>query len=240
MFQFLAWRNGSFAPAPLRRLAIGLAGAMTLAQPWAAQAQQAPAYTNGPTIMRAGPSQEYPEVARMQPGVPVRVMGCLQSYTWCDVGARGARGWVHAGRLSYPYQGGSVLLSNYGMTLGVPIVSFAIGPYWDEFYQGRPWFRDQDRWAHRGPPPFDGGPGPGPGWGGHPRPGYGPDRGGFQGGPRGPGDQPFRGGGPGDQPFHGGGPGGDRPHDGGQRGPGGDGPHDGDGHERGGPGPGRG
>ncbi|MCY0385733.1 SH3 domain-containing protein [Robbsia sp. Bb-Pol-6] len=240
MFQCLSsLRTGSFGPVPARWLAIGLAGALTL--PLAAQAQQAPAYTNGPTIMRAGPSQQYPEVARVQPGVPVSVMGCLQNYSWCDVGLPGARGWVHASRLNYPYQGSSVPLSNYGMAIGVPIVSFAIGPYWDEFYRGRPWFNDRDRWAHRGPPPFEGGPGPGPGWGGHPQPGYGPDRGGFHGGPGGPGGP----GNPGGQP-HGGGPGGERFHEGGPGGgdhgrggghPGGDGGHHGgDDHGHGGPG----
>lgn len=154
---------------------------------------QSQAYTNGPVNLRAGPARDYPLVSQLPGGVPVTVMGCISGYSWCDVALPNLRGWVYAGRLSYPYQGNNVPILNYGPTIGLPIVTFAIGSYWGSYYRNRPWYGERDRWAHRPPPrprpqpsrpdyrprpPGHGGPGPArpPGRpGDHTRPG-GPPR----------------------------------------------------------------
>ncbi len=152
---------------------IGFAGLLAL--PGVTFAQQQ-AYTNSPVNMRAGPAGDYPIVTQLPGGVPVTVMGCISGYTWCDVVVPNLRGWVYAGRLSYPYQGGNVPILTYGTTIGLPIVTFSIGSYWGSYYRGRPWYNQQSRWANRPPP----GPGPGrpPGYGGRPPPGPQPGHGG--------------------------------------------------------------
>jgi uncharacterized protein YraI len=164
---------------------IGFAGLLAL--PGVAFAQQQ-AYTNSPVNMRAGPGGDYPIVTQLPGGVPVTVMGCISGYTWCDVVVPNLRGWVYAGRLSYPYQGGNVPILTYGTTIGLPIVTFSIGSYWGSYYRGRPWYNQQSHWANRPPP----GPGPGrpPGYGGRPPPGPQPGHGG---GGRPPGPPPGHG-----------------------------------------------
>ena len=96
-------------------------GALALALPLAASAQQA--FTRGSVNLRAGPSNDYPSIARLAPGQSVQVMGCTGGYGWCDVVLPdGLRGWAAATRLNYPYGGGYVPLSGYGASIGVPIV----------------------------------------------------------------------------------------------------------------------
>ena len=164
----------------------------------AAVCAQSQAYTNGPVNVRAGPAPDYPIVTQLPGGVPVSVMGCLSNYEWCDVAAPNLRGWVYAARLSYPYQGSNVPLINYGLVIGLPIVTFSIGSYWGNYYRGRPWYGQQSRWVHHPPPPPRPGAGRPPGW----RPSGGPPPG--HSGGRPPGDRP---------PGHvGGRPSGDRPH----------------------------
>ena len=118
----------------------------------AAAFAQTQAVTNSPVNLRAGPARDYPVVSQLPGGAPVTVMGCVAGYTWCDVALPNLRGWVYAGRISYPYQGNPVPVLNYGTAIGLPIVTFSIGTYWGNYYRGRPWYRDQSRWAHRPPP----------------------------------------------------------------------------------------
>ncbi|MFM0366798.1 SH3 domain-containing protein [Paraburkholderia sediminicola] len=128
------------------------AAASLLALPAVASAQSQ-AYTNGTVNVRAGPASDYPVVTQLPGGVPVSVMGCISNYQWCDVAAPNLRGWVYAGRLSYPYQGSNVPVMSYGTVIGLPIVTFSIGTYWGNYYRGRPWYGQQSRWAHHPPPP---------------------------------------------------------------------------------------
>jgi uncharacterized protein YraI len=176
--------------------------------PGAASAQQT-AYTAKPVNLRAGPAADYPVVSQLPGGIPVTVMGCISGYSWCDVAVPNLRGWIYAGNLTYPYQGGNVPLITYGPTIGLPLVTFSLGAYWGSYYRGRPWYADRDRWAHRPPPR--------PGWGhypGHGRPPPPPHgRPPFHGGPPGHGRPPSHGGPPGHgrPPSHGGPPGHGRP-----------------------------
>jgi uncharacterized protein YraI len=155
----------------------GIAGLLAL--PGAAFAQQQ-AYTNSPVYMFAGPAGDYPAVAQLPGGVPVTVMGCVSDYSWCDVVVPNLRGWVYGANLSYPYQGNNVPILTYGMVIGLPIVTFSIGSYWDRYYRGRPWYNDRSRWESHPPPRRE------PGEGG--RPPQGPQSGHGEGG-RPPGQQ---------------------------------------------------
>jgi uncharacterized protein YraI len=147
--------------------------AALLAIPGAAFAQQSVAYTNGPVNLRAGPAQDYPMVAQLPGGLQVTVMGCISDYSWCDVAMPNLRGWVYAGKLDYPYQGNNVPLLTYGTTIGVPIVTFAIGSYWGNYYRNRPWYQEQGRWANHPPPGHGYGRPPGNGRPPGPPPGHG-------------------------------------------------------------------
>jgi uncharacterized protein YraI len=155
-----------------------------IAIPVSAFAQQA--FTSKYVNLRAGPARDYPLVAQLGPGTSVSVAGCINGYTWCDVFLPdGNRGWVYAQNLNYPYQGRQVPLITYGSAIGLPIVAFAIGSYWGQYYRGRPWYRQQPQWANRPRPPV-GRPPPRPRPPGlFPQPGR-PDRPGFVGGQRPP------------------------------------------------------
>lgn len=111
------------------------------------------AYTTKSVNVRAGPSRDYPVVVRIPGGVPVEVAGCVDDWTWCDVMTGDDRGWVYAGNIEYPYQDRRVVVLQNGPIIGFPIISFSIGPYWDSYYRGRPWYSRRDYWVQRPPPP---------------------------------------------------------------------------------------
>jgi uncharacterized protein YraI len=169
----------------LARRWIGI-GVFALVLPLAAAAQQA--FTRGAVNLRAGPSGDYPMVARLAPGQPVDVVGCTSGYGWCDVVLPdGGRGWVWSRSLDYAYQERRVPLATYGAVIGVPIVTFVIGSYWADYYRDRPWYGDRRWWGGRPPPPAMGWrpppavrpawqprPWPGPGFRPPPSPGFRP------------------------------------------------------------------
>ena len=151
--------------------------AIALSLPLAAAAQQA--FTRGSVNLRAGPSSSYPLVATLMPGQPLQVMGCTAGYAWCDVVLPdGLRGWAYAGSLDYAYEEQHMPLATYGAVIGVPIVTFAIGSYWGDYYRDRPWYSQPRWWGGRPPPPPVAGwrplPAPAPAWRPNPWPGYGP------------------------------------------------------------------
>lgn len=137
--------------AILRCIRIGFFGLLVSAGTAFAQTE---AYTNSPANLRAGPAPDYPLVAQIPEGVLVSVIGCLSDYSWCDVALPNLRGWIYAGLLSYPYDGGEEPLLDYGATIGFPVVTFFIGSYWDRHYRDRPWYHDRDRWMNRPVPRF--------------------------------------------------------------------------------------
>ena len=110
------------------------------------------AYTTKTVNLRAGPSRDYPLVARIPGGMPVEVNGCVAGWTWCDVSLWDDRGWVYAGNLEFPYQDRRVVVLYEGPLIGFPIVTFSVGPYWDTYYRGRPWYSRRQYWVHRPPP----------------------------------------------------------------------------------------
>lgn len=140
-----------------RRPLIPSLGVLLLGAFGIASAQNA--YTSKPMNVRAGPDRTYPLVAQVGPGAPLDVHGCLSDWSWCDVSFDDNRGWVYAGSLSFVYQGERVPLYSYGPSLGLPIVTFTLGAYWDDYYRGRPWYAQRSSWAHRRLPPHMGPPG---------------------------------------------------------------------------------
>lgn len=126
-------------------------GALLLTSCGLACAQNA--YTSRPMNVRAGPNRDYPLVAQLDEGTPLDVQGCLSDWSWCDVSFDDARGWIYAGGLSFVYEGERVPLYSYGPSLGLPIVTFSLLPYWDRYYRGRPWYGQRDDWSHRRMPP---------------------------------------------------------------------------------------
>jgi uncharacterized protein YraI len=129
-------------------LTAGLASVL-LAIPFATSAQDA--FTTRSVNVRAGPDTSYPAVATLGGGAPVQVMGCLDDWSWCDVGFEDNRGWVYAPYLSYVYQGARVPFYTYAPSFGIPIIGFSVGSYWDRYYRGRPWYGRRDYWDRRAP-----------------------------------------------------------------------------------------
>jgi uncharacterized protein YraI len=138
---------------------IRVLGTLLIGMSSAAMAQNA--FTARPLNVRAGPDRDYPLVAQLGPNTPVEVNGCLNDWSWCDVSFDGNRGWAYAPGLNYLYQGERVPLYSYAPGLGIPVITFSLGTYWDQYYRGRPWFGQRAMWMHRriphrrppGPPP---------------------------------------------------------------------------------------
>jgi uncharacterized protein YraI len=108
------------------------------------------AYTVREANVRAGPERDYPVVTRLAAGTPVEVTGCNEDWSWCEVIAEPDRGWVYAGSLEYPYEGRRVVILRHGY-IGLPIVPFVVGSYWDTYYRGRPWYGRRTYWVNRAP-----------------------------------------------------------------------------------------
>ncbi|MEP7062282.1 MAG: SH3 domain-containing protein [Betaproteobacteria bacterium] len=131
-----------------------IVGILLVAIPLGAAAQTA--YTTRAVNLRAGPDSTYPLVASLAPGTAVSVAGCLESYTWCDVYVGDLRGFVYATYLNYPYQSNRVPIYSYGPALGLPLITFSLGNYWDNYYRGRPFYNRRSYWEARpyhAPPP---------------------------------------------------------------------------------------
>ena len=128
--------------------ALCLLSAMLAAVPNVTSAQQL-AYASTVINLRAGPSRDYPVVATLSSGTSMTIYGCLQGYRWCDVVVGPYRGWVYSGSIVYPYLGQNVPIMDYGSTLGLGIVTFSIGNYWDNHYAAYPWYPQRQNWASR-------------------------------------------------------------------------------------------
>ena len=129
-------------------------GLVTLALaglPAAAQAEMA--YAAKEIHLRAGPAVDYPIVITLPAGVVLDVQGCLSDYRWCDVISGPDRGWVYAANIVYPYRGQNVPVLSYGAVLGIGIIAFSLGAYWDSYYVDRPWYPQRPLWLRRPPPP---------------------------------------------------------------------------------------
>jgi uncharacterized protein YraI len=139
----------------MKTLFLILAAATLLLSPGAANAQSYHANVTTTVYMRSGPSTEYPAVTAVPGGATVLVYGCVAGWTWCDVSYGPSRGWVAGAYLQAMYQQRYVPYGYYGPRIGVPIVPFLFGRYWDRHYRGRSWYQNRGRYRnyyrnHRG------------------------------------------------------------------------------------------
>lgn len=100
-------------------------------------------YTVRSTNMRAGPDYDYPRVRRISRNAQVSIHGCLRDWSWCDVAYRYDRGWVAGRDLVANYQGRRRGVSSY---LGIGVLTFVFGNYWESYYRNRPFYGERTRW----------------------------------------------------------------------------------------------
>jgi uncharacterized protein YraI len=124
-----------------------VAAAAAFAAPTAAMARLGFVTTN--LNLRAGPSTSFPVVDTLPAGARVNIHGCLSGYSWCDVGWRGERGWVAGRYLDFVYRGRRVLLPEYAVEVGFPIVTFAVGSYWNHYYRHRHFYHRRHYFERR-------------------------------------------------------------------------------------------
>jgi uncharacterized protein YraI len=127
-----------------RALSIAALGISVFAIPAAFGAD---GYVTGNVNLRAGPDSSYPSVARLPEGAEVAIEGCVDGWSWCDVAAGNNRGWVAGNFLQEEYQGQRVLIPEYGVRIGIPVVSFVFGTYWDNNYRNRSWYGNREHWS---------------------------------------------------------------------------------------------
>ncbi|HEX5122458.1 MAG TPA: SH3 domain-containing protein [Rhodanobacteraceae bacterium] len=121
--------------------------ALSVLFPIAAHAYEG--YVVADVNLRAGPDVGYPPITMLPAGAPVAIQGCVQGWTWCDVIAGYNRGWVAGTYLQEAYGGNPVIVTDYGASIGIPVVAFSIGAYWGHYYRDRPWYHDRVRWEHQ-------------------------------------------------------------------------------------------
>lgn len=130
------------------KLALAAMAGLAMTALTATAADAAPGYTTAPARLRAGPGADYPTVARLRPGVPVQIFGCLDGWAWCDIGVGPDRGWANGRFLAADVQHRRRVIVEAAPMIGVPVIRFDAGPYWDSYYRGRPWYHDRGRWVH--------------------------------------------------------------------------------------------
>ena len=128
-----------------RILSTALMGCSALA---AASAFAGEGYLVANVTLRAGPDSSYPSVVGLRAGTPVGIEGCVDGWSWCDVTTGADRGWVSANYLQEEYQGRRVLVPQYGVQIGIPVVTFVFGNYWDSYYRDRSWYGNREHWSH--------------------------------------------------------------------------------------------
>jgi uncharacterized protein YraI len=126
---------------------LGTAIALALAAPMFAYAAEG--YLVADISLQSGPDSEYPPITDLAAGTPVDVQGCIDGYSWCDVIVGDDRGWVPGTYLEEEYDNQPVFLVDYGPRIGIPLVTFSIGTYWDAHYHNRPFYSQRTTWVNR-------------------------------------------------------------------------------------------
>jgi uncharacterized protein YraI len=113
-----------------------------------ASAFAAEGYITGSANLYSGPDTSYPSVSMLNDGTAVVMEGCVDGWSWCDVASGDNRGWVDGNFLQEEYQGQRVLVPQYAVQIGIPVVSFSFGTYWDDHYRNRSWYGERERFSH--------------------------------------------------------------------------------------------
>src|SRR5262245_41298322 len=132
------------AKALIALVALLAASLMTLSPAKAAARPNGYPVTN--VNLRAGPGTYYPVIVVVPARSWISIRGCLADYAWCEVISAGNRGWMRSIYLQGWYQGHYYSLRDYAPRLGYPVVTFDIGPYWDNYYRDRPFYGERARW----------------------------------------------------------------------------------------------
>lgn len=123
-----------------------LAGAVAAPAGTANASERAVATTD--VNLRAGPSTEYPVVDVLVAGERLRVFGCLQTRSWCDVRFRGQRGWISSNYIALT--GGNYSGRQDFDPYSSPVITFSVDSYWGDHYRSRNFYGDRDRFrGHR-------------------------------------------------------------------------------------------
>lgn len=99
--------------------------------------------------VRAGPDRHFPAATWLLAGTRVTIVGCVESWRWCDVIAGRDRGWVYARYLTVTVGGRAETIARAGPGSGLPVIPFELGTYWNEHYAGRPFVARQAYWERR-------------------------------------------------------------------------------------------
>ncbi|WP_426123484.1 SH3 domain-containing protein [Pararhizobium sp. PWRC1-1] len=130
-------------PFSLKSTLLAVAATAAFLLPVAAQAAEGYATTN--VNMRSGPSTRYPAVTSIRAGTPVQIHGCLADTPWCDVSFYKGRGWVAGRYIQAEYQRRRIYVEpDYYDNLGIPLITFEIGNYWDRNYRNRDFYPDRN------------------------------------------------------------------------------------------------
>ena len=106
------------------------------------------AYVTSNVNLRSGPDVGYPSVARLRTGTAVTIEGCVAGWAWCDVSGGDERGWVSGAFLQQEYAGERLTIRGNGERIGIPVLAFELGAYWDDHYRNRSWYGERERWSH--------------------------------------------------------------------------------------------
>ena len=126
---------------------IGVAAALALSAPLLASAAQG--WVVADISLQAGPDTAYPSIVELRAGTPVSIQGCIDGWTWCDVSVGDDAGWVPGTFLQEEYGGQRVVVMDYGPRIGIPVVAFSLGVYWEHHYHNRPFYAQRQEWTTR-------------------------------------------------------------------------------------------
>jgi len=124
---------------------IGFVAALALSAPLLASAAQG--WVVADISLQAGPDTAYPSIVELRAGTPVSIQGCIDGWTWCDVSVGDDAGWVPGTFLEEDYGGQRVVVIDYGPRIGIPVVAFSLGVYWDHHYHSRPFYAQRQEWV---------------------------------------------------------------------------------------------
>jgi uncharacterized protein YraI len=126
---------------------IGFVTALALSAPMLASAAQG--WVVADISLQAGPDTAYPSIVQLRAGTPVSIQGCIDGWSWCDVAVGDDAGWVPGTFLEEDYGGQRVVVIDYGPRIGIPVVAFSLGVYWDRHYHSRPFYAQRQEWTAR-------------------------------------------------------------------------------------------